>query len=127
MDAPPFNPILALQAAAEDGGDLPALAGRGAVALLVGLPVGTERQFSQTEKGELVAGVRTFPLIALLGFTAALLADRAGSPAVFASVAAAFTVFVTAAYVVSSLRGGAGATTEIAALTVFYLGALCRW
>ena len=117
MELPVPGPIL----------DLPALAGRGGVALLVGLLVGMEREFSQAEKGKLVAGVRTFPLIALLGFTAALLGDLAGSPAVFASVAAAFTAFVAAAYVVSSLRGDAGATTEIAALTVFFLGALCRW
>lgn len=124
MSDPIPVPILAAQGAAGDGGDLLALAGRGAVALLVGLLVGAEREFSQAEKKTLFAGVRTFPLIALLGFTGALLADITASPAVFAAVAVAFTVFVTATYVVSALRGDAGATTEIAALTVFFLGAL---
>jgi uncharacterized membrane protein (DUF4010 family) len=119
-------PLLAAQDPAGGGTDLVALAGRGAVALLVGLLVGAEREFSHTEKRTLVAGIRTFPLVALLGFTAALLADLSGSPAVLAAVAVAFTVFVTATYVVSSLRADAGATTEIAALTVFLLGALCH-
>ncbi len=102
------------------------LAERGGVALLIGLLVGAEREFSHSEKEILFAGVRTFPLIAMLGFLAALISqDR--SPLIFAAVAVAFGAFVIATYVLTSLGEDKGATTEIAGLTVFFLGALCYW
>jgi uncharacterized membrane protein (DUF4010 family) len=102
------------------------LAARGGVALLLGLLIGAEREHSHTAKEHLFAGVRTFPLISLLGFTAALLSTVAGSPLVFVAVAVVFGMLVTATYVVTSLGGDKGATTEIAGLTAFFLGALCH-
>ena len=44
----------------------------GGMALLMGLLIGLEREHSQKGEGALFAGVRTFPLIALIGFLAAL-------------------------------------------------------
>src|SRR5690349_2744724 len=105
--------------------ELTTIAQRGAIAMLVGLLVGAEREYSHSEKEELFAGVRTFPLISLLGFTAGLLAMAAGSPLVFVGVTIGFCALVVASYVLTSLGEDKGATTEIAGLTVYFLGALC--
>lgn len=124
-------PLLALAAGEgatpQDGEDpFVALAQRGAIAMLLGLLVGAEREFSRTPKEVLFAGVRTFPLIGMLGFLAALLAEGR-SPLVFAIVSLAFGGLILASYVLTSLGEDKGATTEIAALTVYLLGALCFW
>jgi len=105
--------------------DLLSIAQRGAIAMLVGLLVGAEREYSHSDKEQLFAGVRTFPIIALLGFLAALLASLSGSPLVFAGASLGFAALVVASYVLTSLGEDKGATTEIAALTVYFLGALC--
>ncbi|MCK6480413.1 MAG: MgtC/SapB family protein [Planctomycetes bacterium] len=102
------------------------LAQRGAIAMLIGLLVGAERQYSHTEKEQLFAGVRTFPLIGLLGFLAAFLAEGR-DPLIFAGVSLTFGGLVLASYVLTSLGEDKGATTEIAGLTVYFLGALCFW
>jgi len=101
------------------------LAQRGAVAMLLGLLVGAEREYSHSEKEQLFAGVRTFPIIALLGFVAALLGSLSGSPLVFAGASLGFGLLVVASYVLTSLGEDKGATTEIAGLTVYFLGAFC--
>ncbi len=119
--------LLAQAAPLQDAADadLTSIAQRGAVAMLLGLLVGAERQYSHTEKEQLFAGVRTFPLLALLGYTGGLLSTAAGSPLVFAGITAGVCALVVAAYVVTSLGEDKGATTEIAGLTVYFLGALC--
>ncbi|MCU0724366.1 MAG: MgtC/SapB family protein [Planctomycetes bacterium] len=104
--------------------DFSSLARRGAVAVLLGLLVGAERQFSREEGEPLFAGVRTFPIIAMLGFAGALLADGR-HPLILAAVLIGFGGLVVATYVVTSLRGDMGATTEISALVVILFGALC--
>lgn len=101
------------------------LAMRGGIAMLVGLLVGAEREYSHSDKEQLFAGVRTFPIIALLGFVAALLGSLSGSPLVFAGASLGFAALVVASYVLTSLGEDKGATTEIAAFIVYFLGALC--
>jgi uncharacterized membrane protein (DUF4010 family) len=103
------------------------LAVRGGIAMLLGLLVGTERQRSRHKGDRLSAGIRTFPIIGLLGFAAALGADAAGSPIVYASIALGFASIVVTSYVLDARRGHLGFTTETAALLVFVLGSLCHW
>lgn len=93
------------------------------VALLVGLLIGLDRERAEVRKDRpLFAGVRTFPLIALAGALPVLLREELGAGLLLVSFLAVAGVVVTA-YV----RGDAshpGATTEIAALVTFLLGAL---
>lgn len=98
------GPLLAFVLGAQDvsagGASSPAdvpflvLAWRGAVAMLIGLLVGAEREHSHSDKEQLFAGVRTFPIIALLGFIGGLLATAAGSAVVFAAITAGFFLLV---------------------------------
>ncbi len=106
--------------------DFTGLARRGGIAILLGLLVGAEREHSHTEKEVLFAGIRTFPLIGMLGFIGALLSEGR-HPLVFAAVALAFGGLVVASYVLTSLGEDKGATTEISGLMVFSLGAMCYW
>jgi uncharacterized membrane protein (DUF4010 family) len=94
------------------------------VALLVGLLIGLDRERAEErKKRKLFAGVRTFPLIALLGAGLALLGRQAGYWVLavgFAGVAA----IALLSYQRSSRDGNVGATTEVAALLTYVLGAL---
>jgi uncharacterized membrane protein (DUF4010 family) len=102
---------------------LPSLEGV-AVALLVGFLVGLDRERAELRKGrEMFAGVRTFPLIGLVGAVSAILAPVAGIALLVAAFAAVAAVAVVA-YWRTSAAEGLGATTEIAAIATFLLGAL---
>lgn len=95
-----------------------------AVALLVGILVGLDRERAEARKGrEGFAGVRTFPLIALVGAVAAVLMPVTGIALLVASFVAVAAVAVVA-YWRSSAAEGPGATTEMAAIATFLLGAL---
>ena len=98
---------------------------RFAVAALGGLAVGIERQWSfrMRDQKPRLAGVRTFLLLALLGAVAARL-QQTGFPGAAASVALGTAALVAIAYAVSSRSGDVDATTEVAALLVFGVGAL---
>lgn len=91
------------------------------VALLVGLLIGLDRE--RTEKRDnlpRLGGVRTFPLIALLGALSSLLWPVMGLlPLVLSFLGVAAVVVV--AYVRTSSRD-VGATTEMAALLTYVLG-----
>jgi uncharacterized membrane protein (DUF4010 family) len=94
-----------------------------AVALLVGLLIGLDRERAELRKKQpLFAGIRTFPLIALLGAALTLLRGEMGPWPLLAGFIA-----VAGIALVSYARGATedvGATTEIAALAAFALGAL---
>src|SRR5439155_263119 len=69
------------------------------------------------------AGVRTFPVIALAGAIPMLLEDRVG-PALLVATFLAIAAVAVVSYVRTSAHGRIGATTEMAALATFLLGAL---
>jgi len=98
-----------------------------AISLAIGLLIGIERERkrlrSTEERASLPGGIRTFPLIALLGCCLAWLAERYGAP-VFAVGLAGFAVVIAAVYVMTSLAGDLGMTTEVAALLTFVFGAM---
>jgi uncharacterized membrane protein (DUF4010 family) len=78
------------------------------------------------EEAKAFAGVRTFPLIALLGCSAALISDETGGWA-FGIVLVILGLIIAIAYTVDALQGKVGVTSEMAALVVFVCGALAYW
>jgi uncharacterized membrane protein (DUF4010 family) len=98
-----------------------------AVAGLVGLVVGIEREWSghATGPGARFAGVRTFLLLGILGGAAGLLQSR-GFPALAAALVVGGAALAVGAYLTVSRRGGESVdgTTEAAALAVLGVSAL---
>jgi len=92
------------------------------VSAAIGLLVGLERERKPSAK----AGVRTFTLIAMLGTLAALLDEATGSEWVLAAGAVCVTATLVAAYLHDreTVRDDSGTTTVVAALAVFFLGAM---
>lgn len=97
------------------------------VALGIGLAAGIERGWKQRDEpsGQREAGIRTFAILALIGFAAGIGATLLG-PFFAGAVVIGVFAFVSALYFFDASRPEAdrGATTEVAALLVFLLGAL---
>ncbi len=97
------------------------------IALLIGVLIGLEREHARLrEEVKSFAGVRTFPLIALLGCSAALLTDLADMWA-FGVLVLLLGLLVAISYAVDASQGHVGLTSEIAAMVVFVCGALSYW
>ena len=97
-----------------------------AIALAVGLLIGAEREWSQRfEKAERVmAGIRTFGLLGLLGAVAVLLSETVGAYA-WAVMLVAVSLLVVAGYIAEArATGDWGMTTEVAMLVTFGLGVM---
>ncbi|UOD50581.1 MgtC/SapB family protein [Orrella daihaiensis] len=97
-----------------------------AIALAIGLLIGAEREWSQRfEKTERVmAGIRTFGLLGLLGALAVVLTDVLG-PYAWAGILLAVAMLVVAGYLAEArATGDWGMTTEVAMLITFGLGVL---
>ena len=103
--------------------DTPDLALRFAVALGLGMLIGLERE--RSKGGEGGAGVRTFALISLTGAIAGYLGKTLGLDWLALAIFFAVAALIIGQYVVTSLRGDPGITTEISALLAFLLGLLC--
>lgn len=98
------------------------------VALIIGILVGLEREYSHSGPDEeLFAGVRTFALMGLVGCMAALAAEVLASPGAFVGIVLLLGAFITVAYFVGASRGEIGLTTEVAVLVTILTGALCYW
>lgn len=101
--------------------------------LFIGVLVGLQREYIsdvsglQESRAEMFAGVRTFALMALVGCTAALLADLGQSPWIFVGIIVPLGFLIGVGYFVTSWQSDAGMTTEIAAITTVLIGALCYW
>ncbi|OQX19351.1 MAG: hypothetical protein BWK76_04830 [Desulfobulbaceae bacterium A2] len=96
-----------------------------AVALAIGLLIGLERgwQTRGIEEGHRVAGLRTFGLIALFGGLAALLAERLGGIVLALGLASVAGLLLIPHAQLSASGQDRGATTAVAALLTFALGA----
>ena len=98
-----------------------------AIAALIGLGVGVERQWSGHATGPdaRFAGMRTFFMLGLIGGVAGLLLSQ-GFQIAGAALIAASAGFAIAAFSLAMRRSGAelDATTEVAAIVVTALGAL---
>lgn len=87
--------------------------------LAIGLLMGLERERNPAAK----AGLRTFPLVAMLGTLSALLAQKAGSPLVLAAGLLVVGAFIIAAYARETDEDDPGTTTVAALLVCYGLGA----
>jgi uncharacterized membrane protein (DUF4010 family) len=97
------------------------------IALLIGVLVGLEREYARLrEEVKAFAGVRTFPLISLLGCSAALITDLTAAWA-FAVMALLVGLLIAIAYAFDAREGRVGLTSEVAAMVVFVCGALSYW
>ncbi|MBL7982321.1 MAG: MgtC/SapB family protein [Flavobacteriales bacterium] len=103
-----------------------------AVAAGIGFLIGLEREFAKQVRDRLpdatttekkFAGLRTFTLIALLGFLSALFAASMGGW-FFGLTLAGFVALLITSYRASIQRGDVGATSEVTALITFLLGGL---
>lgn len=104
-----------------------ALFWRFAAALLVGVLVGIEREHARLrEEVKSFAGMRTFPLIALLGCAAALISDRTAGWT-FGLFFLLVGALIAIAYAIDAAHGRVGLTSEMAAVVVFVCGALAYW
>lgn len=94
------------------------------LAILLGALMGLERERS----GARIAGMRTFPLIALLGAICGFLAELSGSLwIVAAGFLAVTTLTVTGNLLQARRRPDPGITTEIAILVAFGVGAFVHY
>jgi uncharacterized membrane protein (DUF4010 family) len=105
--------------------DLTQIFWRLGICILIGILVGAEREHSKKE-GKIFAGIRTFPLISILGFLSALISSFT-SYFVLITVFIGFCLMVISSYVMFALDGKRGVTTDMAGLIVFLLGALTYW
>jgi uncharacterized membrane protein (DUF4010 family) len=91
-----------------------------AIALVIGLLIGTERELSPAAK----AGVRTFALVTLFGTLAGLLAESSQSGWIIAVGALLVGIMMIAAYQRDNLPGESGSTTVVAILVSYCLGTM---
>ncbi|MDV7212615.1 MgtC/SapB family protein [Azotobacter beijerinckii] len=99
-----------------------------AVALAVGLLIGTERGWSarDIDDSHLAAGIRTFGLTGLLGGMAALFGEQLGLAA-WIVLLLVFGLLLVAGYIGDLYRTGEqGMTSEIAMLLTFLLGSMAQ-
>ncbi len=98
-------------------------------ALAIGLLIGLERQLkiSIESKESHFGGIRTFPLLALTGCSAAMLGDLIHSPWGFAIPIAIAGAFLIVSYLGTVKNGDVGLTTEISALLTIIIGAICYY
>ncbi|GBD90175.1 hypothetical protein BMS3Abin04_00892 [bacterium BMS3Abin04] len=96
-----------------------------AITILIGLLVGIERERDK-KSSKIFAGVRTYPLIAILGFLAAFVTSFT-SYIVYAAIFSVFGLLVIISYYFSSLKGGIGGTSEVTHFLVFLMGSLIFW
>lgn len=96
------------------------------VAAGIGLVIGLEREHDQQAQTRHFAGLRTFPLTAILGFAIAFISDQYLPWLLPAAVLGLF-LLIAAAYYIQAHNGNFGLTTELALSLAFILGALAAF
>jgi uncharacterized membrane protein (DUF4010 family) len=87
----------------------------------IGLIIGLEREFRKASDKDHFAGIRTFPLVCLLGCIVTYIGQEL-SIWIVISTAIAFIIFIAVTYYVRSAKGHQGITTEISLIITFILG-----
>lgn len=96
------------------------------LAAALGALVGVEREHSHGEAPTHFGGVRTYPIIALMGAVSAWISVSYGTMIPLGAASLGVTALMVASYVVTTPREqSAGATSELSGLLVFLVGALC--
>ncbi len=96
------------------------------ITILIGAFIGLEREHSRPSEEKTFAGIRTFPLIAIFGFIAALISSITSYWTYFAFFIG-FSALVTTSHIFSAKNGRLGGTSEITTFIVFLLGSLVYW
>jgi uncharacterized membrane protein (DUF4010 family) len=96
------------------------------LALLLGSVIGLQREHVRLrEEHQKFAGIRTFTLISLLGALAVYISELTVAW-LFGAITILYILFVIAAYMLEShIAKDIGATTEVASIITFIIGALC--
>lgn len=97
-----------------------------AVVVFIGLLIGLEREYSRKKTEKIFAGIRTFPLIGLLGFTSAMISSITVEW-LYAIFFLGFASLSTAAYYSAAIKGRRGGTSEVTGFLVFILGSMVFW
>jgi len=96
------------------------------IAILIGILIGLEREFSRPKSGKFFAGIRTYPLLSMLGFSSALISSFTETW-MYGIFFLGYAALITTAYVSSAREGRLGGTSDVAALLMFLLGSLVFW
>ena len=96
------------------------------IAILIGILIGLEREHSRSKTSKIFAGIRTFPLLSMLGFSAALVASLT-NVWLYGIIFIGYSALITTSYISSAKEGRLGGTSETSALLVFILGSLVYW
>lgn len=97
------------------------------IALLIGILVGIQREYSFKDPDTEHPGIRTFALMGLIGCSSALASDLIHSPLPFVSVIMVVGGFFTVTYFIGAWKGQSGLTTPVSALITVLAGALIFW
>jgi len=98
------------------------------VALGIGFLIGIQRESVYDDpEHKLFAGVRTFSLISLAGYVAALAADQLASALPFVGMLLVFGLLLALSYHKDVREDKPGMTTEMATVITFAIGAVCYW
>ncbi len=93
------------------------------VATGIGLIMGLEREHQQREDTHHFAGLRTFPLAAILGFVVGTLSDQY-MPWLLPATTLGLLILISVAYYMQATRESIGLTTEFALVLAYGLGVL---
>jgi uncharacterized membrane protein (DUF4010 family) len=96
------------------------------IALMIGLLIGVERERAKSPGEHYFAGIRTFPLISIFGFSCALISSFT-TIYIFITGFILFGLLVAIEYFVTAQKGELGGTTELTLLLVYILGGLVFW
>lgn len=91
------------------------------VAAGVGLIIGLEREFNTHDKPAHIGGIRTFTLVAILGYCAGWI-GQGDYAAVLMVVLAGFFLLIAVAYYVQAVQGKLGLTSEVALMMTLLMG-----
>ncbi len=95
------------------------------IALALGALVGLEREYARYKKrGHDYAGIRTFPLIALLGSLAAFFGETINIWILITTSALIGILIIVAYFVKNQSHRDTGATSEVAGFVTYFLGIL---
>jgi uncharacterized membrane protein (DUF4010 family) len=94
------------------------------VSIGLGLIIGLEREFRLVSQKDRFAGIRTFPLVTILGSIVGLL-GKTTSPWLTVIALFGMILFAGIAYFVRSSSGHTGITTEVTIVIAFVLGLMC--
>lgn len=102
------------------------------IALAIGLVVGLQREYDDTQHDEdydleSFAGVRTFALMGLLGCLVGFLSDIYQAPYLVLGLLFPAALLIIVSYYLSGVRGSLGMTSEMAAFVTLLAGVICYW